>query len=216
MVLSGTMQAKSPSSPCEPATDTANRILEAAYAVFTERGYAGATSLAIATRARVSKRSLYEIFGNKAGLVAALIGGRTAHMVAPDDMPPPCSGAALAAALRGFGERLLPVLTQLSTITIIRLAMLEAERAPELARLLDERGRQPVRRAARNLLQGAAAAGLVPEARVEAMLQVYFDVLQGDVMMALLLGLRGPPDATEVTSLAAAATEAALALCLIA
>ena len=41
------------------------RILEAAFAAFTKSGYAAASTLEIATRARVSKRELYALVGNK-------------------------------------------------------------------------------------------------------------------------------------------------------
>src|SRR5215467_7649224 len=41
------------------------RILTAAFEVFQERGYAATSTLEIATRARVSKRELYALVGNK-------------------------------------------------------------------------------------------------------------------------------------------------------
>ena len=55
-------------------------ILEAAYDVLMERGYAGASTLEIATRARVSKRELYAEFGNKSGILQALIAATAARM----------------------------------------------------------------------------------------------------------------------------------------
>ena len=205
-VPSGTMQAKSKS----PA---AARILDAAYAVFAERGFAAATSLAIASRARVSKRTLYDQFGSKAGLLAALIAARAANMAAP--FPPaarPRSRAALVAALRQFGAALLPGLTQPSTLTIMRMAIAEAEHAPELARLLDLHGRQPVANALRSLLQAAAEDGLIPASHVETTLASYLGTLQGGLILPLLLGLCPPPQAAEIAALAAAAARAAMAV----
>jgi len=46
------------------------RILSAAFAAFTENGYAGTSTLEIATRAHVSKRELYGLVGNKQELLA--------------------------------------------------------------------------------------------------------------------------------------------------
>jgi AcrR family transcriptional regulator len=198
--------------PAAPAAETADRILGAAYAVFAEKGYAGATSLAIATRARVSKRSLYELFGNKAGLVTALIERRTAEATQPRSQPVPANRAAMEAALRTFGAVLLEVLTRPSTTTIYRLVMLESERAPELARRLDERGRRPMAEALRTWLHAAAAAGLIRAERIDPMTDAFFGVLQGEVVISLLLGLRAAPDAAEIAARAAAAAEAALAL----
>jgi len=47
------------------AGDLRGRIIEAAFAVLMERGYAGASTIEIATRAKVSKRDLYALFGSK-------------------------------------------------------------------------------------------------------------------------------------------------------
>ncbi|MBV8653445.1 MAG: helix-turn-helix transcriptional regulator, partial [Alphaproteobacteria bacterium] len=48
-----------------------------------ERGYAGASTLEIATRAKVSKRELYALFGNKQGILTALISSRATRMRQP-------------------------------------------------------------------------------------------------------------------------------------
>jgi hypothetical protein len=68
-------RSTSPPNP-SPLADLEPRrrsILEAAYHVLVERGYAGASTLEIATRARVSKRELYAEFGSKSGILRALI-----------------------------------------------------------------------------------------------------------------------------------------------
>ena len=49
------------------------RILLAAFAAFIERGYAETSTLEIATRAKVSKRELYALFGNKQAMLVACI-----------------------------------------------------------------------------------------------------------------------------------------------
>jgi AcrR family transcriptional regulator len=47
------------------------RIVAAAFSVFSERGYQGSNTLEIATRARVSKRALYALVGNKQEMLVA-------------------------------------------------------------------------------------------------------------------------------------------------
>ena len=49
------------------------RILGAAFAEFRKSGYAGTSTLVIATRARVSKRELYALVGNKQEILTACI-----------------------------------------------------------------------------------------------------------------------------------------------
>jgi AcrR family transcriptional regulator len=41
------------------------RVLQAAFSAFQQLGYAGASTLEIATRAKVSKRELYTLFSNR-------------------------------------------------------------------------------------------------------------------------------------------------------
>src|SRR4051812_24622914 len=54
-------------------------ILSAAFLVLMEQGYAGASTLEIATRAKVSKRELYAEFGSKRGILEALIASTSAR-----------------------------------------------------------------------------------------------------------------------------------------
>ena len=61
-------------------SDMRQRILHAAFHAFTENGYAGTSTLAIATRAKVSKRDLYGLFENKQAMLVACIKSRTAAM----------------------------------------------------------------------------------------------------------------------------------------
>ena len=49
------------------------RILGAAFKAFVEDGYAGTSTLDIATRAKVSKRDLYANFGSKHEMLVACI-----------------------------------------------------------------------------------------------------------------------------------------------
>jgi AcrR family transcriptional regulator len=52
-------------------TAVRKRILGAALSAFMEGGFAQTSTLEIATRARVSKRELYTLFGNKEAMLVA-------------------------------------------------------------------------------------------------------------------------------------------------
>src|SRR5258708_36668775 len=62
----------------QPADEAAvrDRILDAAFEAFQAQGYAATSTLEIATRARVSKRELYALVGNKQKMLIAAIGER--------------------------------------------------------------------------------------------------------------------------------------------
>ncbi|HLO33308.1 MAG TPA: TetR/AcrR family transcriptional regulator [Anaerolineales bacterium] len=55
------------------ASETRRRILEAARKLFTERGYAGATTEAIAAEAGVAAQTIYAIFKNKKRILISLM-----------------------------------------------------------------------------------------------------------------------------------------------
>ena len=68
-------------------TEARKRILGAALSAFMEGGYAQTSTLEIATRARVSKRELYSLFGNKEAMLVACITERAQRLKAPADLP---------------------------------------------------------------------------------------------------------------------------------
>ena len=75
------------------------RILDAAFAAFMENGHAQASTLEIATRARVSKRELYSLVGNKQEMLVACIRERAKRLQVPVGVPEPRDREALAHAL---------------------------------------------------------------------------------------------------------------------
>jgi AcrR family transcriptional regulator len=192
--------------------DQRRRIMHAAFEVFVERGYGGASTLAIASRARVSKRELYALFGSKQAILTACITWRAERMRLPLDVPVPRSEAALGATLRSFGAVMLREFCQPSTIAMYRLAVAEAERAPEVARMLDSIGYDAVDCAAAALLAGAVQAGLLA-GEPASMTTTFFAILMGDALaLRLLMRLAEPPDEAAIATRAQAATEVLLAL----
>ena len=68
-------------------TAVRKRILEVAFAAFMKRGYAAASTLEIATRARVSKRELYALVGNKQKMLITCIRERAKRLEVPAHLP---------------------------------------------------------------------------------------------------------------------------------
>src|SRR5262245_32123234 len=110
------------------------RILDAAFSTFMDEGYAGASTLEIARRARVSKRELYALVGNKQEMLVACIAARAERLRVPADLPEPRDRATLARVLENLGARLLREVSDPTVIAVFRLAIAEAVRAPEIAR----------------------------------------------------------------------------------
>ena len=62
------------------------RILDAAFTAFMKDGYTRTSTLEIATRARVSKRELYAVVGNKQEMLIACIRERARRLQVPADI----------------------------------------------------------------------------------------------------------------------------------
>ena len=188
------------------------RILRAAMEAFMERGYTETSTLEIATRARVSKRELYALFGNKQAMLAACIADRSRRMRLPAALPAARDRKMLAATLARFGAILLHEICHPAVIGVFRLAIAEAGRSPEVARTLDALGREASRAALRNVLAQAQSAGLLQAVDPAPMVGQFLALLWGDLMISLLLRLRDAPTPREINRRAKSAADAFLQL----
>lgn len=188
------------------------RILRAAMEAFTDRGFAQTSTLEIATRAKVSKRELYALFGNKEAMLAACIAERAGRMRLSPELPPAGDRKALAGLLAEFGKIVLHEICQPPVLALFRLAISEAKRSPEVARVLDTAGRQAGRDALRHILAQAQSAKLVPAGALSEMVGQFLALLWEDLMLSLLLCVRKAPSSKEVNRRAKDATIAFLRL----
>ena len=192
-------------------TAVRKRILEAAFAAFMKRGYATASMLEIATRARVSKRELYALVGNKEEMLIACISERAKRLRVPADLPALCDRDTLEQVLASFGTQLVREVTDPTVIATFRLAIAEAVQAPEVARALNSIGRATSRTALREIMAGARTSGLLTGHPVELARQ-FAALLWGDLMVSLLLGVAERPNPREIAGRARAAAAAFLQL----
>lgn len=194
------MASKQPRpGPKEGDDPVRQRILRAAMETFLEHGFAAATTLEIATRAKVSKRELYAVVGNKQEMLAACIAGRGRRMRLPEGLPSLTDTESLRSALTQYGTTLLRELTDPRVLAVFRLAISESKRSPGVARSLVSQGREPAREALRSLLQSARDSGLLVDGDLKAMMSRYLGLLWGDLHVWVLLGTTPPPDAGEVS-----------------
>src|SRR5260370_19101465 len=139
-------------------TAVRNRILEAGFAAFMKSGYATTSTLEIATRARVSKRELYALVGNKQEMLIACISERAKRFDVPADLPVLRGRETLAQVLASFGTKLVREVSDPTVIAVFRLAIGEAVQAPEVARALNSIGPEASRAAFRKIIAQAQAS----------------------------------------------------------
>jgi AcrR family transcriptional regulator len=187
------------------------RILDAAFAAFTKSGYASASMLQIATRARVSKRELYALVGNKQEMLIACIKRRAKRLDLPVDLPVARDRETLKQVLASLGTKLLREVSDPTVIAVFRLAIAEAVQAPEVAHTLNSIGRETSRAALRKIMAQAQESGLLAGPPEELGAQ-FAGLLWRDLMVSLLLGVAERPTAREITERARNAAAAFLQL----
>ncbi|MGF6935478.1 AcrR family transcriptional regulator [Paraburkholderia sp. UCT70] len=178
--------------PGKLAGEVDERILDAAYRVFMERGLHGASIDEIARLARAGKPTIYARFETKEALFAA-VGLRNAARVRAHFGKYSTTGTTLQARLLSIGKDMLERLLADDVIDFMRLSAAEARRVPELAdfgRNARERGAS----AALEALREAASATDIrrfpafrPE-RIEITARFFLDLVVGPLLMRALVG----------------------------
>ena len=165
--------------PIDP-DDTRGRIMQAAAELFTEKGYAGATTRAIAERAGVNEVTLFRHVGTKENLVKTIM-DQFGGMALAGEMALNLSGN-LRQDLTTIGAMMLKVMTERGSA--MRMAICEAGNFPEFREVAADNPRQ-LRRMLTRYLEGQMAAGNIrpghPEALAQAFLGMFFSytVLRG-------------------------------------
>ena len=202
-------------APPDPAAAAENpiceRIIAAAFKAFVANGYAATSMLEIATRAKISKRDLYANFASKQAVLLACITNRAARMQLAPDLPAPHSREMLAATLTTFGATVIREVCQPAVTAMFRLAIAEAEHSPDVAETL-EASRSVNRNALAALLAEAQTAGILGQGDPQQMMEQFFALLWGDLMLGRLFGVAAVPKPAEIDRRAWHATEAFLRL----
>lgn len=177
----------------DAASAKRRQILDGARRVFAEQGYERAAVDQIAARAGVSKATVYNHFHDKKALfVAAVLGscddfreGLACRLADPDGAPEP--------VLRAIGEHVMSRTLSPPAVSLYRQAIAEAERMPEIGKLVFERGTL----ALQDLVAGhlarwnATGALRVDDARSTAV--AFIALCQGDLVIRRRLGVLEDP-----------------------
>jgi len=135
--------------PKELAGEVEERILDAARKVFLERGFEGASIDEIAEAARSGKPTIYARFANKRALFIAVVMQSVAANVARFEEHSP-TGATLEERLESVAVPILQWVLASDAVRLMRAAIAEAGRIPDLASrvhlMARERGAQAIAR----------------------------------------------------------------------
>ena len=165
-------------------------MLDAASQVIAERGV-GAPVEAIAKRAGVSKQTLYNRYGGKAGLIQALIRRRIDSLTAP--LTAGADGADPEAVLAGFARDLMTAMLAPASLAMTRVAIQGAVEMPGIAEAVFDGGARVSRARLADYLRAESAAGrLAVDNPAEA--ADLFSGMVGARQLPALLGAPAPSD----------------------
>ncbi len=180
------MIVKEPEQHTPQLTTKRQAILRAATEMFLEAGYGATTMDEIATRARVSKQTIYHHFGSKDVLFGAMVEDRCERFLEPIANVELASDE-IVENLRTLGRNFLNRVLSPSSLALHRLVVAESNRFPDLGRLSYEAGpRRVVERLARFLEARAERCGLsIPEPEIAA--EQFFGALLGLLQLEAIL-----------------------------
>jgi AcrR family transcriptional regulator len=179
--------------PRELAGEVETRILDAAREVFLERGLAGASMDEVARLACAGKPTIYARFPTKEALFTAVVMRSIADKIARFENYVP-TGEAIEERLAGVGATVLHWALAGDTVGLMRLAVAEARRFPDLAsgvhRMARERGAEAVSRLLGEVAQSdqlGTLSAFAPE-RLATTTRFFQDLVLIPMIMRALFG----------------------------
>jgi TetR/AcrR family transcriptional regulator, mexJK operon transcriptional repressor len=180
---------------CEPEVRR-EAIMEAARAIFLERGFARATIDEVVARAGGSKATVYALFGSKEGLFGAIAAdlaerfGNTLRTLVP--------GSSVAETLTSVGCAYLEAVLSRERLALFRLVMGESGRFPDLGDILYRSGPRSILSHFTALFRDWSARGLVEGADPEQLAGQFLGALRGDLFLRSLLNPTRIPTPKEI------------------
>lgn len=161
-------------------------MLKAAVQLFIEHGFEHTTLDMVIAQAGGSRRTIYEQFGNKEGLFAAVIRERSQLMLAPfEDVK--VKGRTPTETLTAFGRLFLKNLISERTIRVLRLVIAESPRFPDLGDAFYRAGPVNTRQTVARYLQGQAEAGRLRMANADTAAMQFLSLLIGNLHLYALI-----------------------------
>lgn len=172
-------------------------LLDAAAALFVEKGYAGTSLSDVLRLAGGSRTTLYTHFGDKDGLFRAMMEEHCARVLdgmAPDALALDAPAGSDPEQAGDPEERLVRIalhimhaLTQPQTTAILRTLISEGARIPDLVETFFRVGPERTRERMAGCLRELAEAGRIRVADAEVAAQAFCGMVTGNLLMERLI-----------------------------
>lgn len=174
------------------------RILDVGTRLFTTYGFQETTVEAVGKAAGVTKRTIYELIGDKEELFRAVCEHCHANVgETPLDLP--ISSTSLKANLSELARLLIEHALMPETIAIERTVIAEQMRFPDLVRTVNDATRLALNRKLAIVFEGLAEQGLCETVDSFEAGDIFFDLVVGNIGFRRLLGFDEPPPSQAAT-----------------
>ncbi|WP_310619134.1 TetR/AcrR family transcriptional regulator [Flexibacterium corallicola] len=164
-------------------------VLDSALQLLVAGGEKALTTSAIARSAGCSKESLYKWFGDRDGLLAAIVARQASKVYAPGLPARDFTLLQFTQELEKFAHDLLAVVSGEVSIALNRLAVSSTSKGDaSLGSLLQEHGRGRIGKAVTSILQRGIDAGFLQAADTRTAYQDLYGLILRDLHLRLLLG----------------------------
>jgi len=165
-------------------------VLEEALSLLVEGGEKALTTAGVARAANCSKESLYKWFGDRDGLLAAMIAYQASKVRTYEPTGSKLTREELRAHLLTFVRDLVDVLSGDVSLALNRLSIGQAGAGGgKLGRLMLERGRGPIGKRAMALLDAGRRSGLLDFSDGGEAYQTLYGLAVSDLHVRMLLGV---------------------------
>jgi AcrR family transcriptional regulator len=181
----------------EEARQLGHAARDAALRLFLDNGYEATSMDAIAAEAGTTKATLYARFGSKEAIFRSVVEWATARNDWPEPEPDLPDPADLEGALREIARAAVRRGTHPAMLSLMRIAVAEADRFPDLARHPYSASPWPREQVVADLLERHAAEGaIVLPADARVLAELFLGMVCTPVLLASF-GSRRDPRAQE-------------------
>lgn len=161
-----------------------NAVLGVALGLLVVGGERALTTSGLAKAAGCSKESLYKWFGDREGILAAIVMFQASKVRAIDERATPATPEAFAQALTDFAEDLLGVLLSQTSLALNRLSIGQAG----LGTVLLEKGKRRIEARATHLLAHGNRQRFIRFEDAASAYSTLYGLIIGDLHIRALLG----------------------------
>ena len=177
--------------PKDPAKRAA--VLDAAMALFSEQGFDGVSMDQIAQTAGVSKLTVYSHFGDKEGLLSAVVQAYCEHEM-PMELFEPSPQMPLRPRLLAIAQAFYAMISCPQAIAGHRMLCAPQAMTPQLAQLFWEAGPERIQGGLSGLLKRRVAAGELSVDDTDMAASHFFALLKGEPHARLMVGFPADMD----------------------